>query len=258
VAGVIVAGMHRSSTSLVTSVFAASGYWMPPDQLKPRPDNPKGYFEDRRLHHFHRRLLEAYRLAWDLSPRLRKVRRRDLTIPDELRPRAEELLAPYRAHDHWVWKNPRATLWLEEWLRWFPDATFVICVRSPAGVVDSMLRRNDIMRISTRWPLYRTRRFFRALSIWRSYNLMALRFAVRHPDRCVFVRIPDDIPALEQMSGQTLFDPRLLRRPRASVRVPAMFALRTAALHRRLAARADVAALEPLLRSAQAAGAGER
>jgi hypothetical protein len=232
--GVIVAGMHRSSTSLVASVFARNGFWMSPDQLEAKPDNPKGYYEDAEMHQFHRRLLEHYETAWDLSPRLRELRERELTIPDELEAPAQALVAKYEQHGRWVWKNPRATLFLEEWARLFPRATFVICVRSPAGVVDSMLRRRDRMRISNQRSFARTRRLYRALSIWRSYNAMALRFLRTHPDRCIVVGIPDDVAVLQEASEQQIFEPLLLHRPRRRVRWPAALAFRCQVLHRQL------------------------
>jgi hypothetical protein len=232
--GVIVAGMHRSSTSLVASVFARNGFWMAPDQLEAKPDNPKGYYEDAEMHRFHRQLLEHYETAWDLSPRLRELRGQILTIPDDLGPSARSLVDKYEQHPRWVWKNPRATLFLEEWARLFPDATFVICVRSPAAVVDSMLRRRDRMRISNHRRFARTRRLFRALSIWRSYNAMALRFVQSHPDRCVVVAIPGDIAVLQEASEDQVFEPSLLRPPRARVRWPAALAFRCQLLYRQL------------------------
>lgn len=247
--GFIVAGMHRSSTSLITSLIASSGFWMAPDQLPPADDNPKGYFEDRPMHLLHRQLLEHYDTAWDLSPRLRKLRRRELDIPSHLDAEANRLAGAYRDHDRWVWKNPRATLFLEEWARRFPEAIVVVCVRRPDAVVDSMIRRKDYMRVHGRGVWVFVRRIFRGLSIWRSYNLMAYRFVKRNPDRAIVVRIPEDLPMLERASGERLFDPKMLRRPRPRVRVPALVAWRCRLLHMRLTRRADPERLAELLQS---------
>lgn len=245
--GVIVAGMHRSSTSLIASLFETAGYWLPDDQLPAADDNPKGYWEDRRMHLLHRAMLEAYDTAWGFAPRLRKLRRRDLTVPEDLKDEAAALVAMYAEHVPWIWKNPRATLFLEEWARWFPNATFVICVRRPDAVVDSMLRRGNRFRVSGySWPR-RLQRLSRALSVWYSYNLMALRFAKRHPDRAVIVRIPEDLPRLDAASGPQQMEPAMLRAPRRQVRIPLLFAVRARLLHRRLARRADPAAAEALL-----------
>jgi hypothetical protein len=220
---------------------------MPDDMLAPGPGNPKGYFEDSRMHFLHRAMLEAHQTGWGLAPRLRKLRNQDLRIPDELKPEAEELAAMYREHEPWVWKNPRATLFLEEWARWFPEATFVICVRRPDAVVDSMLRRGDRLRIHGNRPDRRIKRLNRATSVWFTYNLLALRFAQRHPDKTVIVRIPEDLPQLDAATGRRLFDPKMLRKPRAKIRRPLLFAVRAKLLYRRLSKRADVDAVERLL-----------
>ena len=244
--GVIVVGMHRSSTSLVASAFASCGYRVADEMLKARPDNPKGYFEDAEVHFLHRRMLEAYDTAWDLSPRLRRLRARpDLPMPTHLAERADAAVDYYRSDGPWVWKNPRTTLFMQEWGRRFPEARFVLCVRAPGEVVDSMMRRGDRMRISARRPLYRTRRLFRGLSVWYSYNLIAWRYAKQFPDRVVVVRIPEDIPVLARSAD--VYEPSLLRKGRAQVRLPALLALRTRWLYVRLCRLADPVRLEDLL-----------
>jgi hypothetical protein len=257
VTGVVVAGMHRSSTSLITSLFETAGYWLPEDQLPARPDNPKGYWEDRRMHELHRRLLEAYDTGWGFAPRLRKLRNRDLTVPDGLREEAAALVAMYAEHEPWVWKNPRATLFLEEWARWFPDAIFVVCVRRYDAVVDSMLRRGNTFRVEGYTVPRRVQRMARGLSAWYTYNLIALRFAKRHPDRTVVIRIPEDLPRLDAATGEKNMDPKMLRAPRRQVRVPLMFAVRARWLYRQLVRRADPAAAEALLAAPAAQGVSD-
>lgn len=247
VTGVIVAGMHRSSTSLITSLFETAGYWLPEDQLPARPDNPKGYWEDRRMHLLHRRLLEANKTGWGYAPGLRKLRGKDLTIPEHLREEAEALVAIYAEHVPWVWKNPRATLFLEEWGRRFPDAVVVICVRRHDAVVDSMLRRKNDFNIKGNSLPRRAARMGRGLSAWYTYNLMALQFAKKHPGRTVVVRIPEDLPRLDAASKDRRMDPKMLRKPRGRVRIPLMFALRARWLYWQLVRRADPAAAEALL-----------
>lgn len=249
--GIIVAGMHRSSTSLVTSLIASSGYWMPDEQLPPRPDNPKGYFEDLRMHKLHLEMMWKHDSNWDNAQRWRQLRRKDLTVPPELEPEAEELVRLYDEHEPWVWKNPRATMWLEEWGRRFPDALVVVCLRRPDAVVDSMLRRHNRMRVPGKGLWVGIRRVWRGLSVWRSHNLVALRFARRHPERTIVIRIPEDLQALERGSGQKLFNPKMLRPPRSKIRIPARFSLTSWFLYWRLARLADADALLRILAANQ-------
>ena len=188
--GVIVAGMHRSGTSLVASILVAAGWRAPGAMLSADRGNARGYFEDRRVHDLHRRLLESYDTAWDLGPRLRELR----TQPFSLAPREQavaDIVDAFRAGGPWVWKNPRATLFLDAWAERFPEAQVVICVRAPSAVVDSMWRRGSRLRITSKFRFYRIRRAARALSVWHSYNLIAYRFARSHPERVAVVRIPE-------------------------------------------------------------------
>src|SRR4051812_39135274 len=95
--GLIVAGMHRSATSLVSSAFVLRGWHAPGALLAADSGNARGYFEDRAMHELHRRLLEGYDTAWDLGPRLRRLRRK---APLSLDPRADrvaELVADFRS-----------------------------------------------------------------------------------------------------------------------------------------------------------------
>lgn len=245
--GLIVTGMHRSATSLVASTLVACGWGTPGELLAADRGNTRGYFEDRRMHALHRRLLESYQTAWDLGPRLRQLRRSPLSIAvreDEV----AELVTEFRADGPWVWKNPRATLFLESWAERVPEAQFVICVRAPAIVIDSMWRRGDRLRIGRTNRFFRVRRTARMLSVWHSYNLTAYRFARKHPERAIVVRIPEDLDQVAAAVQPPVFEPDLLSgTPRASLRVAAALAVTSQLLYRRLRSLHDPARLAAIL-----------
>jgi Sulfotransferase family len=245
--GVIVAGMHRSGTSLVASTLVARGWHAPGPMLEAGRGNRRGHFEDRRMHDLHRRLLEAHHTAWDLGPQLRRLRRQPLSVAkrDDL---VAPLVAAFRQSGPWMWKNPRATLFLESWAQRFPEAFFVICVRSPGSVVDSMWRRGDRLRIGNRGRFHRVRRTARMLSVWHSYNLIAYRFARAHRDRVAIVRIPEDLPTVAAAVDPPLFDPTLMReRARPAVRLAAASAVSSQLLYYRLRRLHDPARLSAVL-----------
>jgi hypothetical protein len=249
--GIVVAGMHRSGTSLVASVFAAAKFWVAPQLIRPGRANPKGYFEDLKMHQLHRQMLEHYETDWNTSPRLRRLRRgAPLQIPPELEPQADAIVAEYNEHAPWVWKNPRATLFLEAWAERFPDAVFVLPVREPAAVAHSLVRRGSRMGISGEGRWHRIRRLRRGVSLWYSYNAMALRFIRRQPERAVVIRIPEDLPRLQEITGQNVFEEGLLKRPPSRVRIMGGGVL-SALLYRRLVARADVERIGILLQQTQ-------
>jgi len=63
---IVILGMHRSATSLLArslhgECYAGSDKWFIP----PAPDNPKGFFEDRRIVLFNDVLLHACGSSWD-------------------------------------------------------------------------------------------------------------------------------------------------------------------------------------------------
>jgi hypothetical protein len=231
--GVIVAGMHRSATSLTTAVFVARGWSAHGPLMGATRGNPRGHFEDQVVHQLHVDALAHYGANWDSAALLRGLSRGPLAL-DSVDSRVTKLVSSLAEQRPWVWKNPRATLFLDDWVRLLPHAHVVLCVRSPAAVADSLLRRGNRLGIRQGAPLVRLRRLARALSLWRSYNRAAHRFARRNRERVTVVCIPDDLDVLAGAAPDT-FDPELLaRRARLRVAVPAALAVRSQLLYRRL------------------------
>jgi len=236
--GVVVVGMHRSGTSLVTSIFGACGYRLAEQMLKPRRANPRGYFEDRAIHDLHKKMLSLHGLQWNDVEGLRKVNGRSLPIPADCAGEAGQLVHAYREGGPWAWKNPRATLFLSAWAELLPEAHFVVCLRHPAAVVDSMLRRGDKFGVPRSERMVRLRRLARGLSLWHSYNLAAWNFAQAQPRRVSVVRIPRDLSTLQRATNGAVFEAELLHAARGRVRLPASVAVQSHVLYRRLAALA--------------------
>jgi hypothetical protein len=61
---VIVLGMHRSGTSVLTGTLGLLGAALPTDLVEAAPSNPKGHFESRSVYNIHERLLAALGTAW--------------------------------------------------------------------------------------------------------------------------------------------------------------------------------------------------
>jgi hypothetical protein len=154
--------MHRSGTSLVARLLAASGvYGGPADELvAPAPDNVEGFGENIRFLRFNDAILARLGGFWDRppamppgwasSPRLSRLRRD-----------AVSLLARYRGRDPWFWKDPRNSLTLPFWRGMMPDLRVVVCVRDPVEVVASLARRRELP-VEAAWAL------------WLAYNCQAL------------------------------------------------------------------------------------
>ncbi len=183
---IIVAGMHRSGTSMVASMLAASGISMGARLLEADPANPNGYFEDLDFLTFNRRLLLAATpegalghadWGWTASESLDRER---IAAAGQA---ARDLIAggPH-SELRWGWKDPRTTLLLDLWnetlLQSGYDPAYLLLYRYPWDVADSMLRLGFDLLL---WhPEY-------CYPIWAFYNRKLLEFYQKHRDRCLLV-----------------------------------------------------------------------
>ena len=180
-APLIVAGMHRSGTSLVASWLAALGVHVgdrlwPADRL-----NPRGYFEDADFVELHWRMLEEATLENDGGHRdwgWTERERLDESRFDAYRESARALVAARAGKPGiWGWKDPRTTLLLDFWDGILEgEARYVLLYRFPWEVADSMQRLGAADFLDH--PEY-------AFRIWAFYNRRLLSFFERHPDRAV-------------------------------------------------------------------------
>jgi GT2 family glycosyltransferase len=199
---IVVAGMHRSGTSLVASMLSNLGVSLGDHLLAADRDNKRGYFEDVDILALNRGILTAATpvddgghpdWGWTESERLN----RDMF--GAFRARASDLLEA-RAHRNskgrsWGWKDPRTTLALDFWYSLAPEARFVFVYRHPWEVADSMQRL--AAPVFLRHPGY-------AWRIWAFYNRHLLDFHRRHPEQTLLVssdagrRDPGKLSALLQ------------------------------------------------------------
>ncbi len=78
----------------------------------------------------------------------------------------------------WGWKDPRSTLFLEEWLELEPGLKLIAVYRDPWEIVDALQRITPpVFATRPDWPL----------PIWIHYNEALARFARRHPERCLLL-----------------------------------------------------------------------
>jgi hypothetical protein len=154
--------MHRSGTSLVAGLLAASGLYLGPDEqlAEAQVDNPDGFFENSRVMEINEAVLAAFGSAWD----------RPLPLPaewasdDRLTPllhRASTLAHQLAMKQVWGFKDPRNCLTLPFWRRIAPGLKVIVCVRSPLEVAASLHERNGFSEIAS-------------FALWLAYNRAAL------------------------------------------------------------------------------------
>lgn len=206
----LVTGMHRSGTSLLTSILAAAGVHVGDQLMGAAESNAHGHFEDLEFYALHQRVLAANGLS-----REGFTCQAPIDVPAAARAEAMALVGRRRAAGRlWGWKDPRSTLFLDLWADLLPEARYVFAFRPVWEVVDSLFRRGDD-------PFVLNPRF--AIELWVAYNKRILEFVRSHPGRCLLLetrRVAGD-PALvvervAALCGATLgtpvdrYDPTLL------------------------------------------------
>ena len=146
--GIVVLGMHRSGTSLLTRVLNLLGCALPKNLLGAHESNPRGHWESLDAIEINDTLLSALGRRWD------DVRE----LPDDWLDRGETEYARQRirsllerefsSQPMWVLKEPRlcrlAPLWLEAIAALDMDARVIVPVRHPLEVSHSLATRNDL------------------------------------------------------------------------------------------------------------------
>ena len=179
---VVVAGMHRSGTSVIAGLLAKLGVQMGTDLVPADGSNPRGYFEDREVVRFHQRAFAARfpppqsgHADWGWTPD-HAIESRDL---EPWQPDARRLIERRSAAGPlWGFKDPRASVVLDFWDPLLPQPVYVGVYREPTLVAESMQRlRANVM----------LRNHAYAWRIWKLYNDRLLAFVRRHRQRCVLI-----------------------------------------------------------------------
>lgn len=172
----IIAGMHRSGTSLVTSMMQAAGVHIGERLLGAYQGNVRGHFEDLDFLEFHKKVLHRCGIPssfTDSTPAL--------TPDPEEEKEASSLVAGRRGHRAWGWKDPRTSLFLDFWHQLLPQARFLFIYRHPLEVLLSLARRGtDFEAVAS--PAF-------CLRTWIVYNQCILDFYSQHRDLCVLGHI---------------------------------------------------------------------
>ncbi len=163
----IITGMHRSGTSLVANLLQNAGVNLGEKLLAPNHQNPRGFFEDLDLYHFHEDVLHARGLNILVT--------RDFVFeptPEEIQ-RAKHLVAQRAGEWRWGWKDPRTCLFLDFWDALLPDAHFLFIYRHPLDVLLSLVRRMEFHNLG----------LLEGLDAWRVYNSRIQEFYARQRER---------------------------------------------------------------------------
>ena len=196
-----IAGMHRSGTSLTASWLQACGLFIGDRLLGPASSNPHGHFEDLDFLELH---IDQLR-AWGLHPTGLLLREPPPERFDETHLALAERLVAERGgrHARWAWKEPRTTLFLEQWKELIPGMRVLAVLRDPRLVARSLYSRLSRHKWGpTRNPLERlywhldidlrpgvwSDRFARLHAL---YDQQVVRFHEKYPEDILIVDLDD-------------------------------------------------------------------
>lgn len=160
---ILVTGMHRSGTSLATRVLNLLGLSLGDQDvlIPPSRNNPRGYWENRRIVATNDSLLAKLGGSWSHPPVLPDHWYSDPQL-QELRGEAFKVLSRSFPEDaDIVLKDPRFSLLLPFWRTVTPVSATVVCVRDPGEVAYSLGKRNGLAP-------------FAAAELWITYLIEAL------------------------------------------------------------------------------------
>ena len=142
---ILVLGMHRSGTSVLTKIIGHLGASLPLDPMPETADNPSGYWESRSIARFNNRLLESAGTAWNDDAPVREAWFVDQARAADLDEGAALLAAAFGDASLLVLKDPRVCRLLPFWRRLLArigrEPSALIALRDPWEVARSLQAR---------------------------------------------------------------------------------------------------------------------
>jgi Sulfotransferase family len=180
----VVVGFHRSGTSLLTQLLHRAGLFVGDKLLGALPSNPYGHYEDREVLEFHREVMDAHGVGWQVDgPQLFTLGRKHWAHMQDFAARRNA------KHRIWGFKDPRVCFFLGPWKHIMPAAKFVIVYRDPIDCARSLESRHASDYLQDSGPADEHLRFFiepdHALRMWDANNRAVVAFARNHVEDCI-------------------------------------------------------------------------
>jgi hypothetical protein len=187
----VILGMHRSGTSLITRWLYNCGLQVGEHLLGPGLGNDEGHFEDTDFYNLHLEILKDNNLH-DSGIITGPVDH----IFESRREQLKKLIASRNASfEQWGWKDPRTCLFPDLYRNLLPDAFYLVVIRDYQSVVISLLKRTfaelDVLYDANKgylskwaWSKFTRKRRFEKfcrskaeffLQVWVHYNEMILK-----------------------------------------------------------------------------------
>ncbi|SDX63495.1 glycosyltransferase [Marinobacter mobilis] len=148
---IVVLGMHRSGTSAITRGLQELGADLGTNLMPAvEGDNEKGFWEDLGAYRINERILEKLGSSWDGLAQISTESLMSDLLAEERRDAVALLEERFANVDTFAFKDPRTVNLLPFWQSVFAelnlDDRYLITVRNPRSVADSLSRRNGFVR----------------------------------------------------------------------------------------------------------------
>ena len=171
---VIIAGMHRSGTSLVANILQLAGLNIGLNLLGETESNPYGHYEDLDFSNLQDNILTSRGYNYLQVPPV------DIDLTEDEIFKIRHLISKRAQFEFWGFKDPRTCLFLNHWFRLVPDAKYLFVFRHPIEVFISLLKRAEYYIL--KHPLD-------GFEAWYQYNQRVLSFVETHRDICTLCDI---------------------------------------------------------------------
>lgn len=186
----VIVGMHRSGTSLITNWLEKCGLQVGERLELPARSNVDGHFEDIEFKNIHEEVLTSKNLP---SSGLVEVNDPDLSIYQQEKLKSI-INVKNKLYEQWGWKDPRTCLFLDTYRQLIPESKYLVIVRDYQSVISSLLKR-DFLEIDDKymarrwlsrqvWTVFRRKRRQKRyyeenaehyLRVWLTYNQEILK-----------------------------------------------------------------------------------
>lgn len=198
----IITGMHRSGTSLITQWLHRCGLHVGDRFMGAGIGNEDGHFEDLDFYNWHRNILNDNALPDDGL-----IHYPILSLSDGQKHELKSLLSrKVKGQSQWAWKDPRTCLFLDFYREMLPDARYLVILRDYKSVVSSLISRHynksvykykqknglpllmwKVFKQPYRKELLLKKYSQQYLKVWITYNEAILRHLQQLPDKTYLV-----------------------------------------------------------------------
>ncbi|PWK73781.1 sulfotransferase family protein [Mucilaginibacter oryzae] len=176
----IIAGMHRSGTSLITNWLNRCGMQIGERLCAGSESNIDGHFEDVEFLKLHEEILDCNSL--DISG---LVDKKHIEIPLYQLEKLKAIIGiKQQLFEQWAWKDPRTCLFLDTYTKLLPNAKYLVITRNFQSVVSSLLRR-EFAYVDKK---YMARSYIQRLA-WTKFRRKRRREAFWHEHAATFLKI---------------------------------------------------------------------